>query len=275
MTFVVCTCLYKSVIETPVSLWSTIVEFLFSVIIVVCGETMNYRFVKKLVEEKRNVPLGRKGNVIEPIMSLYCKIEMIYWPYHLLYFWINKNEIIPVEYMNGWWCPIATYGMRFGRVCIAYRSIFVALIRYIYIVHQKKSNLWKFSKVSRNFRIASIAIPVIMETIGTFTNSYEYVPTFNGFKECIAFYTGSNTTDNIQIPTQYPLVWTLQVIPESMVLVVHYIYLSIAVVVYLNLSEGFLYFQIYRCVKRYICNFINKTIIIYWFVKIISAQDAH
>ena len=172
MTFIVCTCLYNSLVDTPVSLWSTIVEFLLSVIIVVCGETINYRFKSKLVEEKRKVLLGRKGNVIEPIMNSFCKMQMIYWPYQILYFWISTNQIIPVEYMNGWWCPVATYTMRFGRIFIAYNSIFVVLIRYMYIVHYSKSSLWEFSKVGRYFRIASIAIPVIMETIGSFCLLY-------------------------------------------------------------------------------------------------------
>jgi hypothetical protein len=213
------------------------------------------------MEEKRNVPLGRKGNVIEPIMSLFCKLQMSYWPFHAMYYWIANNEIIPFEYMNGWWCSIAIYGIRLGRICIAYNSIFVALIRYIYIVHRKKSTLWEFSKVGRYFRIASIAIPVIMETIGAFTNLhalYDHAFFKNGFKDCIAFYMGYNTTGNIQIPKPIPLAWTLQVIPENMVLVANCIYIFITIVVIMNVAEVFLYFQIYRSVKRYICNFINK-----------------
>jgi hypothetical protein len=213
------------------------------------------------MKEKRNVPLGRKGNVIEPIMSSFCKLQMIYWPLHILYFWIANNEIIPFEYMNGWWCSVANYGIRFGRICIAYNSLFVALIRYIYIVHRKKSTLWEFSKVGRYFRIASIAIPVIMETVGAFTYLYAvYDHEFldNGFKDCIDFYMGYNTTDNIQIPKPIPLAWTLQVIPENVVLVANYIYIFITIVVIMNVPEVFLYFQIYRTIKRYICNFKNK-----------------
>ena len=147
--------------------------------------------------------------------------------------------------------------MRFGRICIAYNSLFVAVIRYIYIVNEHKSSLWEFSKVGRYFRIASIAIPVIMETIGTFT-THEYPTHMNGYKDCLAFYTGSNTTVNIHIPKSYALSWTLQVIPERVVLVLYYIYRSITIVVYLNVPEGFLYFQIYKSVKRYMYNFIKN-----------------
>jgi hypothetical protein len=225
--------------------------------------------MRKLMEEKRNVPLGRKGNVIEPIMSLFCKLQMIYWPLSLLYFWISKNEIIPFEYMNGWWCKVTLLGIKFGRMCIAYNSIFVALIRYIYIVHQQKSTLWEFSKVGKYFQISSIAIPVIMEIIGTFTSSTEklFLPTeeyqpMKGYKDCIDLYNSSNITVDIELSESYPLAWTLQIIPESIVLVTFYIYISITIVINLNVTEGFLYFQIYRSVKRYIMNY-NKQISIY------------
>jgi hypothetical protein len=73
MPDIFCACLYKAVINIPVSLWSTVLEFLFSVIISVCGEIFNYRFMTKLKEEKRKTPIGRKGNVIEPIMRWYLQ----------------------------------------------------------------------------------------------------------------------------------------------------------------------------------------------------------
>ena len=156
-----CACFCKAYVNSPVILWSTVLEFIFSVMIIVCGEIINYRFLRKLREEKRTIPVGRKGNVIEPIMRWYCKLQMIYWPYHLFTIWAVFNEIIPFQYMNGWWCSLATFiPVRFGRMTIAWNSVFVALIRYIYIVHRKKSNQWEFENVGRYFRISSIAIPV-------------------------------------------------------------------------------------------------------------------
>jgi hypothetical protein len=152
MPDITCACIYKAWVNIPVSLWSTVLEFLFSVLICVCGEIINYRFMSKLREEKRKTPLGRKGNVIEPIMRWFCKLQMIYWPYQLLSIWVWFNEIIPFEYMNGWWCSAATLiVLKFGRMCIGWNSLFVALIRYLYIVHRQKSNQWDFEKVGRIF----------------------------------------------------------------------------------------------------------------------------
>jgi hypothetical protein len=205
----------------------------------------------KLKEEKSKVPLGRNGNVIEPIMTGFIKLQLIYWPCQLLFFWISFNEIIPFEYMNGWWCSLFGYGpIKFGRLFIAYNSFFVALIRYLYIVHHKKSSLWEFSNVSRYFRAASICVPLAIEIVGFFINDYSQFYELNGFKDCVSFFNGSNTTANMYIPTPYGLAWTLQIIPESIVSVVWYIQYCIVVVVYLNVAEGFFYFQMYRSIKR-------------------------
>ena len=92
-------CLLKTFIDDPVATWSTILEFLFSVLIGVCGVIVNYRYRQKLQEEKRNTPAGRKGNVIEPIMRWYCILQMIFWPYELLLLWITTNEVIPFEWV--------------------------------------------------------------------------------------------------------------------------------------------------------------------------------
>ena len=230
--------------------------------IIVCGEMINYRFLVKLREEKRRTPLGRKGNVIEPIMRWYCKLQMIYWPYHLLLLWVGSNEIIPFQYMNGWWCSAATFIlMGFGRDCIAYNSLFVALVRYIYIVHQKKSNQWDFEKVGLYFRISSIAIPFGVETIGIFINAYpEYQITTQQdvFKSCLVTLQGHNTTDDIQIPEPYFRSMTLQFIPEWIILGVYTVYFCLNVAVFSNLLDGILYFKIFQNIKRYLYKSINE-----------------
>ena len=62
MTWILCQCVYKTFIDQSVSLSSTIADILLSIIIGVSGIVINYTFLKKLREENRNTPLGRKGN---------------------------------------------------------------------------------------------------------------------------------------------------------------------------------------------------------------------
>ena len=257
-----CACFYKAYVNIPVSLLSTILEFVFSLMIVVCGEIINYRFMRKLKEEKCRTPIGRKGNVIEPIMRWYCKLQMIYWPYQLLLIWISFNEIIPFKYMNGWWCSVAILvALKIGRMCIGWNSVFVALIRYIYIVHRQKSNQWEFKKIGSYFRISSIAIPVGIETVGLFVSSYpdQKITIENEvFKSCVASLQGHNTTVNIQIPEPYFRALTLQFVPEWIILGVYSVYTCLTIAVFINVIDGFLYIQIYRSIKRYISKPLNN-----------------
>jgi hypothetical protein len=251
MTDIGCTCIYSSFTDKPVSNWSTVLEFVFSVVIGICGVTVNYKFLKKLQEEKKNTPIHRKGNVIGPIMRWFCIDQMIYWPYHLFLFWITLNNIIPPEHMNGWWCnAMMQIGIKFGRMIIGYNSLFTAIIRYIYICHHKKSNQWEFEKVGRRFQIASIAIPIAMESVGVFTNSYSGLANFNEFNECVASYLGLNSTVGMDIPKPSSVEWTMQYLPESLVLGIFYVYFFITVVISLNLTEAVLYFRINQSISR-------------------------
>jgi hypothetical protein len=223
--------------------------------IVVCGEIINYRFMSKLREEKRKTPIGRKGNVIEPIMRWYCKLQMIYWPYQLLSIWIMFNEIIPFEYMNGWWCSASGAAVKMGRNAIAWNSLFVALIRYIYIVHRQKSNQWDFKKIGRYFRISSIAIPFGVETVGQFVSDmpeYQITKENDVFKSCVASQQDQNSTLNIQNPEPYFRALTTHVVPEWVILGVYSVYICLTIAVFSNVIDGFFYFQMYRTIKRYI-----------------------
>jgi len=152
--------------------------------------------------------------------------------------------------MNGWWCTATTQIIKFGRMIIGYNSLLVALIRYIYIVHHKKSNQWNFQKVGRLFKAASVVVPIMMESVGVFTNSYPEYTTQPTFNECIAFHQGLNNSDVIDIPRPAPVKWTMNYIPESVVLGIYYVYAAISVVVLLNVTEGFFYVRIHQSISR-------------------------
>ena len=238
----------KAFVDEPVSTLSTILDFLLSVLISVCGVILNYRFRKKLKEEKRNTPAGRKGNVIEPIMSWYCILQMIFWPYELLFLWIWSNGVITSDQMPSWLFYLLTLLMRFGRMCIAYNSLFVAFIRYLYIVHRQKANQWNFERTSRRFQIASISIPVVLETVYFFTADFsEYSTISDRFDDCLASFDASYTTKNVR---PFGLELSLRVFPLPLVLMLRYICLIITIIVACNVAEVFLYINIFQSMQR-------------------------
>ena len=91
-----CECIYDHLIDKPVTLFSTIMDCIFSAMVTFVGLIINYRYRKKLHEERRARPPDRKGNVIEPIMRLYLNFTIVFWPYTMLFMWINANEVMSV-----------------------------------------------------------------------------------------------------------------------------------------------------------------------------------
>ena len=213
---------------------------------------MNYRFKKKLDEERRARPLGRKGNVIEPIMRWYQILVMVFWTYVIVFFWLMTNEIMPAEWFSHCWVMnILMQPMRIGRSIIAYNSFFVALIRYLYIVHNEKANMWDFEKVGRIFQITSIVWPIWMEVIRLFSEEDMLgLRESDSFKSCVASNLGLNTTTDIILPKSTALGLTLKLLPLEVVEFIYYIFIGITALIFSNLAEGYMYLKIFQRIKR-------------------------
>ena len=232
MTDTYCICLLKSFGSDS---WHVFVlQFLFSIMISICGVFLNYKFLKKLQLERRNKPLGRKGNVIEPIMRLFCVLQIVFWPYELLMFsWamgiINLISMVPSL------CPFFVWSIVLGRTVLAYNSLFVALTRYLYIVHDRKANQWDFEVVGRRFQIASISFPIIHVIILSLTfRARGFFPTAN---HCLHI-------------TPILINFTMKFLSENMADIIAIICTFMMVFIYLNLAEGYIYIKIFQTIKR-------------------------
>ena len=249
----VCECIYKQFIDTPVTTFSIVIDFLFSLIIVVIGLAVNCRFRQKLKEEKRLVlPAGRKGNVIEPIMRWYLLLTMFYWPYEMTIFWIMHNEIIPSNWFsNCLFMNLTLAPVKLGRIIIGYNSFFVSLIRYVYIVHPTKSNQWDFIKTGRIFQVASLVSPIVLDVMEVLTgiDFLKNTPP-ESFKECVALTEGLNSTSLVIIPPPVLGELVSRVLPRQLMGTIHFICLMVTVVIASNIVEAYFYFKMFQSAKR-------------------------
>ena len=232
MTDTYCICLLKSFRSDS---WHVFVlQFLFSIMISICGVFLNYKFLKKLQLERRNKPLGRKGNVIEPVMRLFCVLQIVFWPYELLMFsWLTG--IINLISMVPSLCPFFVWSIVIGRTVLAYNSLFVALTRYLYIVHDRKANQWDFEVVGRRFQIASISFPMIHVIIFSLTlRARGFFPSAN---HCLHM-------------TPVLINFTMKFLSEKIADTIAIICTFMMAFVYLNLAEGYLYIKIFQTIKR-------------------------
>ena len=254
----ICHCQHFAFIYEPVSTVPMAIEFLFICFLIPIGIIQNYQFRKKLKIEKRNRPLGRKGNVIEPIMSWFCCLQMIGFPYRLIFRWVLANEVVPFDMIPEWLCVLLTLIDRSISFCAAYNSLFVALIRYVYIVHDHKANQWEFDKVGTWFKIASIAFPIGMEITHSIIYSFGETPlsheslkigaeTLDG---CADILPAANVTYASSHQTVVNASSGLTPIIRIIFQILSYFYVIISVAVALNLIEAVLYCQIFSNIKR-------------------------
>ena len=215
----------------------TVLEFLVSFVISICGFSLNYNFFKKLKLERRNKPLGRKGNVIEPIMRWFSVIQIVFWPYMLLMY-SRVGGIIIGDTMLPLLCPFYVWSIILGRTIIAYNSLFVALTRYLYIVHERKANQWDFEKVGRRFQIASLSTPTLHIVLFSLTmrkrGSDGVIP----------------NTSHCSKLTSLLINLTSKFIPDPFANGIAIICAALMMFVYLNIIEIFLYIRIFQTIKR-------------------------
>ena len=139
--------------------------------------------------------------------------------------------------------------MTLGRSYIAYNSFFVSLVRYVYIVHQKTSNQWNFRKVGNRFLLANIIVPFAIWSIALFIHDPVWILSRNEYKSCVI---GFNTTVSDIIPRTAPVELASMYLPEKLLSLLDVITMLISALVFLNIGEAYLYYQIFKTIKRYI-----------------------
>ena len=233
-----CMCMIRKYFskEINVSIIPTVLEFVLSFIISICGIFLNYKFLKKLKTERRNKPMGRKGNVIEPIMRWFIVLQMIFWPYELFMF-SQAVGIAKLSSLTPSLCPFYYWSVILGRAIVAYNSLFVALLRYVYIVHERKANQWDFESVGRRFQIASISIPIVHMIILGFTMRPKYLLSDGDINIC-------------SYMTPVLITFTVKFVSEPLADTIAMIAAILVTFVYLNLVEGYLYVKIFQSIKR-------------------------
>ena len=248
----VCKCIYKHFIDEPVTMWSMVFDFIFSLVIVTFGLILNRIYKKKLREEKRARPLHPKGNVIEPIMSWYLSLGSVFWPFEMTFLWMNAHEVLPADWFTNCWLSNLIFNMiRVGRTIIAYNSFFAALIRYAYIVHEQKTNQWSFERVGRIFQIASFVIPIILELLRLFAEEdFLGLKATERFKRCVAVNNGIDNTTHIKIYTPITVEFTKLLLPPHLIHAIYYFYATAVIVIGSNVVEAFFYIKIFQKIDR-------------------------
>ena len=232
-----CPCFLRF-ISNPGSSISTKLEFGFILFIIGIGITINLKFRTKLLDEKKKMPIGRRGNVVEPVMRVFCLLQMVFWPYDLILLWAITNEVVPTDSINPKLCSAIMITLKSGRMCIAYHSLFVALIRYMHIVKDKILNQWNYERVAKHFKIFCIIFPLAMEGMGNMTNSFKDFALIKEIGDCMGFAEELNDGANMEEQTPSRLAkWTMKYLPAPLMKALSIIYAVATVSVSANVID--------------------------------------
>ena len=242
-----CNCIIEFCSDETGEFWSTIAEAIFSLALCLVGIILNLKILQKLKIEKRSKPPERKGNVVEPIMRWFCKIQIVAWPLHLLFYWTWKNGFIPSDILI-WVCRPLALLVTSGRAITAYNSLFIALIRYIYIVHDAKANQWQFETVGSIFQAGSIITPITINTVAFLGIEPTFVDDDIQKRMCPhAFNATVQGNDQHEYSSH---AFLMQFLPTSVVLPIGITFVVIHLMVYANLTEAYLYTKMFLKMKR-------------------------
>ena len=211
---------------------STIVEFVFISFIIAIGIAINLKFRTKLLDEKKQMPIGRRGNVVAPVMNVFCLLQIVFWPFDLILLWGITNVIVPVDSIHPKLCVALVMTLKSGRMCIAYHSLFVALIRYMHIVKDKILNQWNYERVAKHFKIFCIIFPLPME-----------FALIKEIGDCMGF--AEELNDGANMEEQTPFIstpsrlakWTMKYLPAPLMKALSIIYAVATVSVSANVIE--------------------------------------
>ena len=249
-------CRYEYFVDKPTSTWIMIGGFILTIVILISGFILNTKFVKKLQDEKRRRPLGRKGNVIEPLMIIFCNFQMMYWPFDLMFMWVNTNGIISSKQMPTWLLYFFYEPIRYGRTYLACNSLFIALIRYVYIVHLKKMNQYEFKNVAKLFQMLSIVLPFSIEIASTFTFSANFCKWKMLDDSPVKF---GNAEEFAQKET---VEWAMKYLPKQVISSIALLYVTAKVLIVSKFVEVFLYLRTFKEIERY--DIIKSILILYY-----------
>ena len=136
-----------------------------------------------------------------------------------------------------------------GRTITSFNSFFIAIIRYIYIVHDVKANQWHFEKVGRGFQVASVIVPLVLATLIIFMfDPLLVLDQEETFKQCPNVYNA--TVHESEVLKSFRMQLSNRYLPEKIVNFIGILSVAITVLVFLNAIEAILYVQIFRKMRR-------------------------
>ena len=140
---------------------SPTIDLFISMAISVVGVAINWKHLRNINEDYRKRDSGTDGCILNNILKCNAKVIIVVCPYYLLLFWfLNENYELPPWFQYA--LCYDQYIVTTLRIYVAFNSLVIATMRYIFIVHNKLVLKFGKANVKTMFYYGSIAIPVFL-----------------------------------------------------------------------------------------------------------------
>ena len=127
--------------------------FVLRTLIVGFGEYIHVKVFNLMKEE---------NGLIKDVAKLFTIIQMIYWPFWLI-FSTTTDFLHPLNKLIGEWYCFSGWFIHWSCwTYISFHSFIVSVMRYVFIVHNSKIETYGREKAKRIFFFLSIAIPALL-----------------------------------------------------------------------------------------------------------------
>ena len=128
--------------------------FLVIMLVLLCtGEYLHYKVF---------VTLKRDKTILRNISIVYISAQMMFWPISI-FLQTTTNFINPLNIIVGqWFCTFSRFAWYFLAIVVAFHSFIAAVMRYCFIIHATKVNIYGKEKLKKLFLSLSVLIPFLL-----------------------------------------------------------------------------------------------------------------
>ena len=199
--------------------------------------------------------LNEKSSKTRNIHIIYSIFSTIFYLFDIPFAAITNEVPNLSKYTGEWLCHISSFIIIFCIHIIFMNSFWVALMKYVFIVHWDRALQWGHEKIERVLLIVSLVLPLIFTIIIILTKDFDSYETLNS---CYGIETkkldpvdgmkGFFLCDLTNLNTNDIRDYILYVIIQAMCISKSILTLPATT----NLSEALFYYRIFKRMKRYV-----------------------
>ena len=197
----------------------------------------------------------REQSLLKEVTQIYSLSSLICLPFLLSTY---ANDFIhPMNELFGQWiCTLMRFMMYLQVYIFIYHSFVVAMIRYLFIVQEKKVQKYGKEKTKKLFMASSVLIPMLMVVWGFIENSeidpIQRINRCNGIDHKVFLINTANHNPyfslNLITSNSEGLFEKFVEIIKKTAFILRVL---LSVIMALNITEGFLYYKMFSHINRY------------------------